>query len=477
MQKKFISNLALMVLLNLLVKPIAIFGIDAAVQNRVGDADYGIYFSLLNFSFLFNILLDLGINNFTTKNVAQHPEDASKYLNNVLTFRFILFGLYAVVAFGIGYLLNWNGYQMYLLSFLVLNQFIITLISYARSHFGGLLMFKTDAIISILDRFLLIIFCGILIYTPVTSTPFKIEWFIWIQTLCYVITLFVAAIMLFSQFGVPRLKFSPAFSYSIIKKSFPYALLIFLMMIYTRIDSVMVERMHANGAVEAGFYAKGFRLLNAFFMFAMIFSSLLFPIFSKMFKQKENVTPLLSTASKLLIGGAILIGIVSFFNSEYILSLIYNNDIAESEVPFQLLMFSFIGMCSTIVFGTLLTAKGDMKFLNTISAIGIVINVTINSILIPKYGATGAAVATVITQSLISLIQFIYSVSILKMKFTFLAVGRFSIFVSSLFTLCFYVKADSGLALFGLCSAGVVGMMLFKLIDLKNLRLILKLKE
>jgi O-antigen/teichoic acid export membrane protein len=218
-------------------------------------------------------------------------------------------------------------------------------------------------------------------------------------------------------------------------------------------------------------------VLNAFFMFGMIFSSLLFPIFSKMFKQKENVTPLLSTASKLLIGGAILIGIVSFFNSEYILSLIYNNDIAESKVPFQLLMFSFIGMCSTIVFGTLLTAKGDMKFLNTISAIGIVINVTINSILIPKYGATGAAVATVITQSLISLIQFIYSVSVLKMKFTFLAVGRFSIFVSSLFTLCFYVKADSGLALFGLCSAGVVGMMLFKLIDLKNLRLILKLKE
>jgi O-antigen/teichoic acid export membrane protein len=477
MQKKFISNLALMVLLNLLVKPIAIFGIDAAVQNRVGDADYGIYFSLLNFSFLFNILLDFGINNFTTKNVAQHPDEASKYLNNVLTFRFILFGLYAIVAFGIGYLLNWNSYQMYLLSFLVLNQFIITLISYARSHFGGLLMFKSDAIISVLDRFLLIIFCGILIYTPVTSTPFKIEWFIWIQTLCYGITLVVAAIMLFSQFGVPKLKFSPAFSYSIIKKSLPYALLIFLMMIYTRIDSVMVERMHANGAVEAGFYAKGFRLINAFFMFAMIFSTLLFPIFSKMFKQKENVAPLLSTASKLLIGGAILIAIVSFFNSEYILGLIYNHDIAKSKLPFQLLMFSFIGMCSTIVFGTLLTAKGDMKFLNTISAIGIVINITINSFLIPKYGATGAAVATVITQSLISLIQFIYSAYVLKIRFTFLAVGRFSIFVSSLFTLCFYVKADSGLALFGLCSAGVLGMMLFKLIDLKNLRLILKLKE
>ncbi|MFT6244858.1 MAG: O-antigen/teichoic acid export membrane protein [Salibacteraceae bacterium] len=477
MQKKFISNLALMVLLNLLVKPIAIFGIDAEVQNRVGDVEYGIYFSLLNFSFLFNILLDLGINNFTTKNVAQHPNVASSYLNKVLTFRFILFGLYAVVSFAIGYLLNWDSRAMYMLSFLILNQFIITLIAYTRSHFGGLLMFKTDAVISVLDRFLLIIFCGILIYTPVTSAPFKIEWFIWIQTVCYGITLVVAAIMLISKFGVPKLKFDPTFSYSIIKKSFPYALLIFLMMIYTRIDSVMVERMHFNGKAEAGYYAKGFRLLNAFFMFAMIFSSLLFPIFSKMFKQKENVTPLLSTAAKLLIGGAILIGIISFFNGEYILSLIYDHDIEKSTLPFQLLMFSFVGMCSTIMFGTLLTAKGDMKFLNTISAIGIVINITINSFLIPKYGATGAAVATVITQSLISLIQFIYSVYVLKIKFTLLAVGRFSIFVSSLFTLCFYVKADSGLALFGLCSAGVIGMMLFRLIDLKNLSLILKLKE
>ena len=86
MQKKFVSNLILIVLLNLLVKPLAIFGIDAEVQNEVGAEQFGIYFSLLNFSFLFNILLDFGINNFTTKNVAQHPKIASKYFNSQLSF-------------------------------------------------------------------------------------------------------------------------------------------------------------------------------------------------------------------------------------------------------------------------------------------------------------------------------------------------------------------------------------------------------
>lgn len=466
-----------MVLLNLLVKPIAIFGIDAAVQNRVGAEEYGIYFTLLNFSFLFNILLDFGINNFTTKNVAQHPKLASKYLSKVLSFRFLLFILYVIVSLVIAYLLNWNSYEIYLLSFLLLNQFFVILIAFARSHFGGLLLFKTDAIISVLDRFLLIIFCGILIYTPVTDTPFKIEWFIWIQTVCYGITLIVAASIMFSKFGIPKLKFDRAFTYSIIRKSFPYALLIFLMIIYNKVDSVMVERMHINGKAEAGFYAKGFRLLNALFMFAMIFSSLLFPIFSKMLKQKENVIPLLSTASKLLIGGAIMIAIVSFFNSEYILGLIYTDDIKESNLPFQLLMFSFIGMCSTVVFGTLLTARGNMKFLNSISLVGIVINITINWFLIPKQGAAGAAIATIITQSIISLIQFIYCVRILKMKFTVLSIGRFSIFVASVYTLCFYVRAEAALVFIGIICASLVAMIAFKLIDLKNMRGILKLEE
>ncbi len=469
MQKKFISNLALMVLLNLLVKPVAIFGIDAQVQKTVGSEDYGIYFALLNFSFLFNILLDLGINNFTTKNVAQHPQMASKYLGKILGFRFMLFLLYAVVSYLIAFALQWNAYELTLLSFLVFNQFIITLIAYARSYFGGALMFKTDAIISVLDRFLLIIFCGILLLLPATQQNFQIEWFIWIQTGCYLLTLLVAVILLFTKFGIPKLKVQPAFSYSIVRQSFPYALLIFLMMIYTRTDSVMIERMHPDGKEEAGFYAMGFRLINAFFMFAMIFSSLLLPIFSRMFKQTEDVRPLLKTSAKLLIGGSILLAVVSYFNSEYILDLIYNEHIAESNLSFQLLMFSFIGMCSTILYGTLLTARGNMRFLNIVSAIGVVVNIAMNFFLIPEYGATGAAIATVITQSSISAIQFVYSIRVLNVKFSLKDVLLFLLYLGGLIAIGYFLRAESLLTFFAILAASLASMFLFRIIDLKNL--------
>jgi hypothetical protein len=61
MQKKFLTNLAFLLLLNFLIKPFYIFGIDRTVQNVVGATDYGLYYGLVNFTFLFNIIMDLGI--------------------------------------------------------------------------------------------------------------------------------------------------------------------------------------------------------------------------------------------------------------------------------------------------------------------------------------------------------------------------------------------------------------------------------
>ena len=474
MQKKFISNLAFLVLLNLLVKPVAIFGIDAAVQNEVGAESYGIYFSLLNFSMLFNILLDFGINNFTTKNIAQYPQIAAKYIGKVLVFRLILFVFYAVFTYSIAFALNWNSYELYLLSFLVLNQLLVTLIAYIRSHFGGLLYFKTEAFIGVLDRILLIVVCGAVLYFPVTDTPFKIEWFIWFQTICYGVTLLVGFVMLFGKIGVPTLNYTTAFSMVIIRKSFPYALLIMLMMIYTRVDSVMVERMHINGKAEAGYYAQGFRLVNAFFMFAMLFSNLLFPLFSKMFKKKENIIPLFSTASRLLIGGSMLLAVVSFFNSEYILELVYHSDIEESKYSFQLLMISFVGMCSTIIFGTLLTAKGNMRFLNVVAGVGIVINFGINFYLIPQYGATGAAIATCITQTAVCLTQLIYCIKELRIPFSMTFTIQLILFVSSLLGISYFIEVTS-FSMFSLVLLlAFASMVVFRFVDIKSLISIVK---
>jgi O-antigen/teichoic acid export membrane protein len=72
MQKRFFSSLALSLFLNLLIKPFSVLVIDAGVQRVLGNEAYGQYFVLLSLSLVFNVFLDLGINNFTTRFIARH---------------------------------------------------------------------------------------------------------------------------------------------------------------------------------------------------------------------------------------------------------------------------------------------------------------------------------------------------------------------------------------------------------------------
>lgn len=408
MQKKFFSNLLLMLVLNLLVKPISIFGIDTGVQNRVGTEAYGLYFTLINLSFLFNILLDVGINNFTTKNVAQYPHIVSRYMGKILSFRFILFAIYAIVTFVAALFLGFEKTSYGMLLLLVVNQFIAILIAYIRSHFAGWLFFRLDAIFSVLDRLFLIVFCGLVFLWSDQNHAFQIEWFVWLQTLCYTLSLVLAYWVMNRKIGRPKIKFDWVFSMAIVRKSLPYALLILLMMLYTRMDSIMLERLHPKGAYETGLYAQGFRLLDAFFMFGMIFTGLLLPLFTYQMKNRLENLKLLQLASKLLVGGAVLVGFLCFFNAEAILSNIYKNDIQSTIPSFQFLMLSFTAMGVSLIFGTYLTAAHEMRFLNKVAFVGVLINFCLNLYWIPIYGAEGSAWAALITQSFIASLQAIF---------------------------------------------------------------------
>ena len=116
MSRTFISNLILIVFLNLLVKPFFILGIDAEVQNQVGSETYGLYFALLNFSFLFNILLDFGITNYNTKTLAQHPQLAQNQMGSILGLRSVLFVFYAILTLGMGMLIGYKTNDLSLLA-------------------------------------------------------------------------------------------------------------------------------------------------------------------------------------------------------------------------------------------------------------------------------------------------------------------------------------------------------------------------
>ncbi|MBL7957939.1 MAG: oligosaccharide flippase family protein, partial [Flavobacteriales bacterium] len=226
MRRAFLTNLLLLLALNLLVKPFYILGIDAGVQRAVGAEAYGLYAALLSLGFLLNIVLDLGITNYNTRHIAQHTPLMGKYVGGVAAMRGGLMLAYALLTVGAGIALGYQGAQLGMLGWLVLNQALVASILYLRSNIQGAQRFRQDSLLSVLDRALLIIGVGWLLWGRAGGAPFRIEWFVWAQTAAYGITLLVAVVLVRRLSGPLRVAWKPAFSWVVIKRSFPFALLI-----------------------------------------------------------------------------------------------------------------------------------------------------------------------------------------------------------------------------------------------------------
>ena len=435
MKRKFVTNLILLLFLNILIKPFYIFGIDRTVQNLVGDQNFGLYFALFNFSMILNILLDVGITSYNNRNIAQHHFLVNKHLSNIVGLKFMLAVIYAFLCLVIALMIGYDSHQFHLLIFLIFNQFLISFTLYLRSNISGLQYFRTDSLISVLDRSLMIIICGSLLYTNILNKPFTIEWFVYAQTISYLLTAIITFIIVLTKSGRIKIRFNIKFFLVFLRKSYPYAILILLMSFYNRIDSVLIERLlpEPAGKEQAGIYAQAFRLLDAVSMFGVLFAGLLLPIFAKMIKDKEPVGQMAQLSYSLIIAPAIIIAFSCLFYDVEIMQVLYKSNSDESARILSILMFGFLGIMTTYIFGTLLTANGSIRQLNIMAFCGMALNIILNIILIPKFQAFGSAYASLVTQIATALAQLIIAVCIFKLAINWKYIARLIIFAILIF--------------------------------------------
>lgn len=432
LKRKFLTNLALLLFLNLLVKPFWIFGIDREVQNTTGAGEYGLYFALFSFSILVNILLDAGITNYNNRKIARDHSSLAESLSVIIPVKLMLGVVYSLVVLAAGLSLGYDSRQFHMLIFLAGNQFLLSFILYLRSNLSGLHLFRTDSLLSVLDRLLLIIICSLLLWGNIIDKPFRIEWFVYAQTIAYMLTAFIIFLVVLSKSGRFRLNFNIKESMGILRQSYPYALVILMMAFFNRIDSVMLERMLPEGNREAGIYAQSFRILDAASMFAFLFASLLLPIFAKMIKGGENPGEMVRMSFSLIIIPALALCLLSLIYSEEIMGLLYQEETLYSASVYRILIFCYLFISVSYIFGTLLTANGSMRQLNLLAFATLILNFVLNLILIPSRKAEGAAIAAVISQGFYAVSQMLVSGWMFKLRFNLSLTIRLLVLILSL---------------------------------------------
>lgn len=407
MRRFFAKNILFVLFVNVLVKPIWIFVIDLTVQNRVGHQAYGTYQPLLNLAVIFQIILDFGINNYTSRRLAQFPGRAARLFPIVLSARLALAIVYLALVTTLGFVLRYSFAELWLLINLMFIQVLGSMTQLFRSTISGLHYFKWDGVLSVTDRMLMVLICGLLLFLPQTQGRFQLSWYVASLTASASVTVVIAWLLTSHLTGLRlRLSVNRRRILQIVRQSLPFAALILLMAVYTRADFVFLERIGGGeqGKEYAGIYASAYRLLDMGNMVGMMFATMLLPLFGRMLQQRQDVGAIARLSSNILIPFSLVAAIVSVFYGEDIMNLLYREPGEFGSTVFTLLMFCLPAISLSNVYSTLLTAGGWLRRMIVIAAIGVVVNVVLNLLLIPQLAVVGAAIAALVTQWVVGLL-------------------------------------------------------------------------
>lgn len=481
MKKEFILNIIFLALANLLIKPIYLLWVEVKVNNIVGPSVYGVFASLFSICYIFQLIADPGLLNYNTTFISSNREKIKSRLPYMLGIKLCLALVYVGFMYVIAVLSNYDDMAWKLFPWVVGNLLLMSINIFLRSNISGLGKFRWDSFFSILDKSLMIVILCSMIYGGVLGREIDIVDFVIGQFVALLLTMCIISLVMLSY----KIRLTPKFNVKefgrILKASLPYAWLVFFMTIYTRIDTYMLDLLVDDESYSAGVYAAGFRLFDALNSFSYLFAVLLLPMFSYMISQKKPIFQLFHSSFRLLFTGIMIVSVFFCFYSGEIISFFYPEDYTLTyKRVFIFLMGAIVPMSLAYISGSLLTADGRLRELNKIAFAGVLLNIVLNYFLIMHYSAMGAAIGTLITQSLMTTIQFWFVYRFFNIRVRWGVLRNFVLFIFSVVIIALLSKEYSPLPfiiniVLGIIISLIIALSL-KLIDLENFITLLKEK-
>ena len=400
-----------------MVKPAYLFGIEIPVQNTVGNEAYGLYFAFLNFTYLFQIIHDPGLQNFNSREISSNPSLINRVFPSIVLLKGLLacvfIALAGLLAIGLGY---WKADPL-LLCIVMFNQIAASYLLFLRTNVSGLGKYTTDSLLSIADKGFMLLVLGILLWF-IKPVWFNIHTFALLQACSFLLAISMTMFVLRASINwqVPKQLFHE-FS-ALLKRSLPYATTVFLMFLYTRTDAVMLEALLIDGAYQAGIYAAAYRIMDAFTMFSFLFAGLLLPMFSSMIAAGKPTNQLFIKSLDWIFAIEVIAVVPIWMFRNEIMGLLYEDTHISSGMILGILMVAFAFKATNFVSGSLLVAQEKLRNLTILLAATVLLNVSLNFILIPQQGAYGASLATLISQVIVGVGMFILCLRTIQFKNT-----------------------------------------------------------
>lgn len=364
-----------------------------AAARFYGVVNYGILSFGLSCSALFGFIFGYGFMQLSIREIAKDKSLAAKYAGNITIMKCALKILSFVLLI---IFLNLFDYPfevrivVYILSFAAFFRSFSFTFRYLYRAFE---MFQLETLTLGLERAFILLAGLLVIYLKLSIVYFALA-FLAVRILGAIFTFITTN----KNITKMSLNFDYSFSRNIMIVAFPFAITTFLFSIYSSIDTVMISLI--KNQAQVGLYNAAYRIFEGLIFLPAIIADAFYPRFSIQNKvSKKAVIDLYKRASKYICVISLPITASAIVLGHKVISFIYGVEYLDSVLIMKILFVAFFFLSVARLYNTMLNSIDRQKESAYLFAGTVVINIIVNVLLIPKYGATGAAFATVFSES------------------------------------------------------------------------------
>jgi len=384
-----------------IVSKLFAYGIIVLLSRTLGPTGLGQYSFIFYYVGLLGVFSDLGVGYYFMREVARDRSKAEELLPDVLGFKIVLalFNFLVIVVLTLP--LPKPGW-MKILIVLTGAEAMLTWVSYVFVR----LMYahevtKYEAITRVVERTWAFFVGGAVLYAYRSLTPFVL-----ILLAGYTIRE-ILRIKWGSQFlNTVKIRFRPEVWFSLLKKSYPFWLIGLFTLIYYRTDMVMLSLM--RGDYETGIYRAAYTLIEVSLFVPNIVVSTTMPSMARLWVEDRKTLEVLFRKSLQML---VLIGVLGtagyYALARLGIIIVFGGKFISSVPVLRILSLAIPFMFLNSLFGSFMNATGRELTFTKITGFTALLNVVLNYVLILHYGASGAAVATVVSQGIASILSVI----------------------------------------------------------------------
>jgi O-antigen/teichoic acid export membrane protein len=271
----------------------------------------------------------------------------------------------------------------------VMRSYLLTI----RGVLQGLERFSWDAAVVVIDRALLLVLSA-----AVLLSGGRLVALAWGFVAARVVALAIAFAIARGHVGSLAPTFDIEFWRDLGQRALPLGAFLILLNLYSYIDTVMLGVMSTDA--DTGLYKAAYSLYEGVTYAAAVISAVLTPRLSSEFvRDKARFSALARLGFWGSLGLAVVLGLVTAAIAPWALHILFSGRYADATRTLRILSAGLVVVFPIWILQAVAIATGMESVLLRTTAIGVIVNVSLNFLLIPTAGRDGAALATVIGEA------------------------------------------------------------------------------